>query len=219
MATQAAFRQMPDEVWRWYLYRRSVCRRARPNPAHTALVRVEQRHGDRFVLVTQNVDGLHLRAGNSLERTWQIHGNIDYMRCVDECGGPVAKLLPIRLPDAWAKDQPLDDAREALVCPDCGGATRPHVLWFDESYNEALYRFESSLRAAMTAALLVVVGTSGTTNLPIQMGEIAERRGIPFIVINPDTTPFTRMADRSPEGLFLGGTAGHHLPVLTDLLL
>ena len=66
MATLAAFRQMPEEVWAWYLYRRGVCRGAEPNAAHRALFSAERRGGDRFLLVTQNVDGLHLRAGNTL---------------------------------------------------------------------------------------------------------------------------------------------------------
>ena len=73
LATYEAFTRMPDEVWAWYLYRRGVCRAARPNPAHLALVELERALGDRFLLVTQNVDGLHLRAGHSAERVLQIH--------------------------------------------------------------------------------------------------------------------------------------------------
>src|SRR5690606_10651146 len=73
LATRAAFSRMPDEIWGWYLYRRSVCRAASPNAGHLALAElerglVERNEGDRFLLVTQNIDGLHLRAGNSLAR-------------------------------------------------------------------------------------------------------------------------------------------------------
>ena len=85
MATYAMFSQLPDEVWTWYLYRRTICRQAGPNAGHLALVELETLLADRFVLITQNVDGLHLQAGNSLKRTYQIHGNIDYMRCSAEC--------------------------------------------------------------------------------------------------------------------------------------
>jgi NAD-dependent deacetylase len=81
LATAAAFAQIPEEVWRWYLYRRAVCRVAEPNAAHLALVEAERRLGERFLLVTQNVDGLHGRAGSSAARTYQIHGNIDFCRC------------------------------------------------------------------------------------------------------------------------------------------
>ena len=80
MATWSNFSQMPAEVWRWYLYRRAICHQAKPNPAHLALADLEARLQSDFTLVTQNVDGLHLRAGNSFDRTYQIHGNIDYMR-------------------------------------------------------------------------------------------------------------------------------------------
>ena len=69
LATQAAFRRMPEEIWRWYLYRLGVCRAAAPNPGHVALVELERALGDRFLLVTQNVDGLHPRAGSSPGRT------------------------------------------------------------------------------------------------------------------------------------------------------
>ena len=81
MATVRMFEQAPDDVWAWYLYRLGVCRRAQPNAGHLALVEMEALLGDRFTLITQNVDGLHLQAGNSPQRTFQIHGNISFMRC------------------------------------------------------------------------------------------------------------------------------------------
>src|SRR5215207_6618704 len=85
LATSTAFRRMPWAVWAWYLYRRRVCRAAAPNDAHRALVRAEASLGDRFLLITQNVDGLHRRAGSSAERTYEIHGNIELARCADAC--------------------------------------------------------------------------------------------------------------------------------------
>src|SRR5580765_1561727 len=85
LATQAAFREMPWEVWAWYLYRRTVCRAAAPNAAHHALVELDARLPDRFALITQNVDGLHRRAGSPDARTFPIHGDIDLMRCARDC--------------------------------------------------------------------------------------------------------------------------------------
>ena len=115
MATFAMFSRFPEDVWQWYLYRLGVCRRAEPNAGHRAVKTMEDLLGDRFLLITQNVDGLHLRAGNSLERTYQIHGNIDYMRCAAGCSGD---LFPV--PDSIepkTKDEPLTDAeRESLKC-------------------------------------------------------------------------------------------------------
>ena len=209
---------MPDEVWAWYLYRRGVCRLAEPNIAHRALAALEQDAGDRFLLVTQNVDGLHPRAGNSSERTYQIHGNVDFMRCVDEC-----LAAPVPIPDAvdvfWQRGRPLsDEEREALRCPSCGGQARPHVLWFDESYDEENFRFQSSLQAAERAALVVIVGTTGATTLPMHIGNVAAAQGTPMVVINPEPNPFTSLVDQSGEGLFIEGTAGQWVPRVAELL-
>jgi NAD-dependent deacetylase len=216
LATAAAFARLPAEVWRWYLWRRTVCRAAAPNPAHLALVELEQRLGDRFLLITQNVDGLHLRAGSSRARTYQIHGNIDFMRCADECSHD---LHPV--PEAvgeQSKDAPITDAQLALLrCPRCGGMARPHVLWFDEMYDEERYRFSSSLAAAARAAVLVIVGTTASTNLPVQVAERAARAGARLIDINVEDNGFGQLAERS-GGRVLRGPAGTLLPGLLDEL-
>ncbi len=217
MATAVAFAQMPDEVWRWYLYRRRVCRSAAPNQAHRALVDLEQQLGDRFVLVTQNVDGLHLRAGQSPGRTYQVHGNIHSCRCVRGCA-PAVRPLPETIDAAWTQAPHLTDAeRRALRCA-CGERLRPHVLWFDESYDEPLYRYVSALRAAETAAALVVVGTSGATTLPARMCEMVAARGVPLIVVDPEPTVFTSLAEASRSGLVLRGTACETVPALAEAL-
>jgi len=217
MATSAAFDRMPEEVWRWYLYRRSVCRGAEPNAAHHAVVELERALPNRFVLLTQNVDGLHLRAGNSLERTYQIHGNIDYLRCGDDPRS--LRLIPPEIGESWTKTSAFtDEARALLSCCDGGRLSRPHVLWFDECYDEALFRFESSIRAATSASLLIVVGTSGSTNLPMQVGAIVARRGAPMVVVNQDPSPFSRFAEESGRGVFVQGQATEILPGIVEVL-
>ena len=217
MATLSMFSARPEEVWAWYLYRRTVCRGASPNAGHEAVVRMERALGDRFLLITQNVDGLHLRAGNTLERTYQIHGNIDFARCARECGAPLWPL-PDDLP-AKGKGKPLvDDERRRLRCPSCGGWARPHVLWFDECYDEEHFRFQSSLRAASEARMLLVVGTSGATNLPRQVGQVALASGATIVDINPEPNPFSLMAERAPGGFFLEGGGGTMLPPIAELL-
>ena len=210
MATAQAFASMPEEVWRWYLFRRGVCHAAAPNAAHLALVALEQRLGERFLLVTQNVDGLHLRAGNSPGRTYQIHGNLDSCRCRSGCR-PAVRPLPGALAVERAKERSLTDAElTALRCDGgdarhCGDWLRPHVLWFDESYDEPLYRYVSALRAAETAAALIVVGTSGATTLPARMCEMVAARGVPLIVVDPEPTVFSALAERTPHGQFRRG--------------
>jgi NAD-dependent deacetylase len=213
LATWAAFSADPQLVWPWYLYRRGLCQAAQPSAAHLALADLEAHLGSRFILVTQNVDGLHLRAGNSLERTWQIHGNIDFMRCAQECSSmlaPVPDLGPI------ARDSGFDPQwRGSLQCPECGGWTRPHVLWFDESYDEERYRYMSARHAATQASLLIVVGTAGATSLPRQMGQIAHTRGTPIIDINPDHNPFAALAEAGRGG-WIAAPASQGMAWITD---
>jgi len=212
LATFAAFSAMPDDVWAWYLYRRGVCRGAEPNEAHRALVRLERAIGDRFQLVTQNVDGLHQRAGT--ERVFAIHGNIDQMRPV---GGVECVPIPDAVPTEWPRGRKLSDLeRDELTVG--GRPARPHVLWFDECYDEERFRFESSLLAAASASLLVVVGTTGATNLPMQIGMLCAKRGTPSIVVNPEPNPFSEMVEHTGAGLFLEGTAGQWVPLVCEAM-
>ena len=218
MATFRTFCEMPDEVWAWYLYRRSVCRTAKPNTAHDALVRLEQHLGDRFQLITQNVDGLHLRAGQSLERTWQIHGDIEFMRCAKECDATLHPM-PAAIGDQFGKTDKLDDRlRGLLVCPTCGGRSRPHVLWFDEMYDEPRYRFKSSMNAMIGADALVVIGTSGATTLPSLLVQTSVRTGTPLLVVDPGDSVFTEAAETAPHGLHARGTAVEMVPRIAAAL-
>jgi NAD-dependent deacetylase len=219
LATLSAFESVPDDVWGWYLFRRAACHRAGPNPAHHALVKAERALRDRFLLVTQNVDGLHLRAGNSLELTYQIHGNIDFMRCSRDCTRELVPL-PAALGDVWESGRlPGEPEKSLLRCARCGAPSRPHVLWFDEYYDEAWFRFQSSLRAADEASLLVVIGTSGATNLPTQMCSAVARRGAPMIVVDVEPTVFSEVALRSGAGAFLQGSASAEVPPLIEKIL
>lgn len=212
MATFRAFCEMPDEVWAWYLYRRSVCRAAKPNAAHEALVRLERYLGGRFQLITQNVDGLHLRAGQSPERTWQIHGDIEFMRCAEECDAALHPM-PAAIGDWFGKTDTLDDRlRGLLVCPTCGGRSRPHVLWFDETYDEPRYRFESSMNAMVGADALIVIGTSGATTLPSLLVRTSVQGEILLLVVDPGDNAFTDAAGSAPHGLHARGTAVEVVP-------
>ena len=217
MATHAMFLRQPDEVWSWYLYRRTVCRAAEPNPGHRAVVQMEHLLGRRFLLITQNVDGLHLRAGNSPERTYQIHGNIDLFRCADECSLDLHPI-PEELPPKGRGEPVTEQERAALRCPRCGGRARPHVLWFDECYDEEHFRFNSSMRAAVGAGMLLVVGTSGATNLPMQVGQAALQDGATIVDVNPEPNPFSELARQAASGFFLQGGGGDYLPLVAEQL-
>jgi NAD-dependent deacetylase len=229
LATRAAFERMPWAIWQWYLHRRRICRAAPVNPGHLALCRLERQLGSRFCLITQNVDGLHLRAGNSPERTYQVHGNIDHMRCAGRCSDapwPVPEELdPASAhpgePEPAPGDRPEqafpEPLRAQLSCRRCGGLTRPHVLWFDEYYEEALFRSDSALAAARRATLLVTIGSSGSTNLPWQVATAAARAGALLVDINPADNPFAELARRS-GGHREAAAATSALPVLAEVL-
>jgi len=218
MATYQMFRQKPDEVWKWYLYRIGICGQARPNAGHLALVEMEKLFGNRFILITQNVDNLHVRAGSSLENTFQIHGNIFYTRCAHQCSQKIHPV-PAGLTGGKAKGEELTETeRELLVCPDCGKRTRPHVLWFDEMYDEHYYRYQSSLNAAAVTDLLIVVGTSGTTNLPNQIVWVVKSRDGIIVDINIEENPFSHLAVKSRQGFFIKEPSNTALPRILKIL-
>ncbi len=215
MATYRMFRQYPRAVWQWYLYRLGVCRKADPNAGHRALVEMEQRFADRFTLVTQNVDNLHRRCGQSNRNTYEIHGNIQWVRCASKCHEDLLSL-PAEV-SVKEKDEPIMKAEwEALHCPKCGHLLRPHVLWFDESYDESNYRYESTLEAGRKTDLLLVVGTSGATNLPNQLVAEVYHRGGVIIDINIDANRFGQLADRYQRGMAIRSPSGTALPMILE---
>ena len=216
LATWSTFAADPELVWPWYLYRLGRCREALPNAGHHALVEMDKLLGDRFLLVTQNVDGLHRLAGSPDARTFHIHGDLERMRCGRDC---TQRTWPV--PDGLRTFQRGDsiEARdgEYLHCPDCGAVARPHVLWFDESYDETWFRFYSSMAAAKSADVLLIVGTSGATNLPTQMVALARQNGALIVELNLERSAFTAHAEDSGGGLLIG-PAGDSLPALLDTL-
>lgn len=217
MATHAMFERYPEQVWRWYLLRFGICAKVEPNRAHQALVTLEKAVLDRFTLVTQNIDGLHRRAGSSEARTYCIHGDAAYVRCADDCG---AGLLP--LPAMGEEPIGLELTREqraVLSCPKCGGWLRPQVLWFDECYDEVNYRAESAMAAALEAELLLVVGTSGATSLPMHIGMVCQQRGATIIDINPESNPFSALAQQAKQGCAVRSTASDALPGIARYLV
>jgi NAD-dependent deacetylase len=211
LATTAAFHAMPWEVWAWYLYRRGICRAAAPNAGHEALVRLENAVTSRFALITQNVDGLHRRAGST--RLYPIHGDIEHMRCPASCSLECTPI-PQDVPGLARGDAMPAAVRQRLVCPRCGGPARPHVLWFDESYDEPRFFLDTARRIANGAALLIVVGTSAQTNLPWQVVTLAARAGAHVIDVNVEDNPFGDLADH-----VVRAPAATALPQLVDALI
>jgi NAD-dependent deacetylase len=216
LATRKMFEKNPDDVWRWYLYGRGICRRANPNPGHRSLVEIERLFPERFTLITQSTDNLHLRAGSSVKNTFEVHGNLFYMRCFNDCNSAIYPI-PEGVSDKTRNDELTEAERRLLSCPVCGGPARPHVLWLDETYNEEYYSYLSVLRIARKTRLLIVVGTSGSTNLPVLIAQTVQRRGGIIIDINIHETPFSYMADAT-GGYFIQETSSVALPAIYKAL-
>ena len=213
MATWAMFTQNPKAVWQWYLYRLGVCRKARPNAGHNALVALEQAFPERFTLVTQNVDNLHLSAGQRLANTYQIHGNIEYVRCANGCRREIFPMPTAIAPKT--RNQHITATEWSMLrCKHCDGLLRPHVLWFDETYNEDYYCLQSTLAAARETALLIIVGTSGATNLPLQVFAEVVRHGGVILDINIEPNIFAQTLEKYPLGASLRQPGTQALPWL-----
>lgn len=173
LARYNAFKEEPDIIWEWYHYRRNLYAKTKPNKGHYALVELErlfQEKNKEFHLVTQNVDGLHRKAGSKPESMFEIHGNIFFMRCFKECS---AELVLIK-----------DSETGVPICQLCGGPMRPHVLWMDEFYNEEYYKFNTVSQLGGEMDALLIVGTTLQTNLPNQLVNLAYYKKIPTLAIN-----------------------------------
>ncbi len=180
LATPEAFERDPELVWRWYLWRRDLCRAAAPNAGHLALVEMERRAA-RFTLVTQNVDGLHRRAGHA--EPLELHGCLLQARRLGDGAvvslPEVAKAVPPR-------------------CEATGAMLRPNVVWFGESLpQDTLARAE---RAARECDLMLVVGTSSLVHPAAGLPRVALDAGAFVVEVNPQATPLTPHVSARLEG-------------------
>ncbi|HKJ16062.1 MAG TPA: Sir2 family NAD-dependent protein deacetylase [Xanthomonadales bacterium] len=218
LATRRFFKTSPRDSWGWYLKRLDACRDAQPNAGHRALACLAQASGpEQFSLITQNVDGLHSASGVADDCLFEIHGNIRLMRCFEECEG---SLQPLPEAVGIGKDNAIPDQEwNKLRCNQCGSPMRPHVLWFDEYYEERYYRSDSALRKLETSDLLLVIGTSGSTTLPAMTVEHALHSGMAVIEINTERSAFTNAVESSPKGYFIQQASARALPALVENLL
>lgn len=192
LGTYGFFEEDPVGSWRWYLDRFASVLPARPNPAHEALVALEralEARGTPFLLVTQNVDTLHERAGS--KALVKVHGSADRVRCVRRGCEHAAPTGSIARPEAEIA-RFLADPRDATLprCPACGDLLRQHVLWFDESYaSHASYAFDVALEAALDATAMVFVGTSFSVGATDAFLRAARTRRTPVLSIDPGDHP------------------------------
>jgi NAD-dependent protein deacetylase/lipoamidase len=191
LATPDAFRRDPALIWRWYRWRRELVAEAAPNAGHIALATLARRL-PRLTLVTQNVDGLHQRAGST--DVIEFHGNLFEDRCFAE-GIVVAG----------------DDGAEVPTCPACGAPLRPGVVWFGEPIDEA--RLQASFEAAGNCDVFLSVGTSSLVYPAAGLAEVAAGAGAMVAEINPNPTGLS-----GGFAYAIAGKAGAVLPELVDCL-
>jgi NAD-dependent deacetylase len=188
LATPEAFARDPRLVWDWYAWRRKLVAEARPNPGHLAIAEM-QHLVQNLTLVTQNVDGLHQRAGS--RDVIELHGNIRRTKCPVE-GTTVDNY---------------DESESPPLCPSCGAPLRPDVVWFGEMLPaEAI---EAASEAALGADVFLSVGTSSLVYPAAGLPFEAVENGATLVEVNPETTPLTPRADYT-----LHGPAGDVLPRL-----
>ncbi len=178
-------------VWEWFDYRRDLLQALNPNRAHNEIATWENRFSE-FTLVTQNIDGLHQKAGS--RNVIELHGSIWRVRCV----GCHARF---EIPSS----QPRADA-----CPDCGDPVRPDVVLFGEILPAGA--FELATAAASHCELCFVIGTSALVYPAAGLPEIAHAAGALVCEVNPERTPLSDLCDE-----LLMGRAGEVLPLLSRL--
>src|SRR5881628_783124 len=204
LATPEAFARDPEQVWQWYRERRERIRAAQPNAAHHAIAKLAG-HADEFLLVTQNVDDLHARAGLPKEKMVQIHGDIFVTKC-SRCdfseegrGGspePPTDRAVLQRGRLRSIAPTSEDIVNLAYCPECDALMRPGVVWFGEQlpWNE-LQRVENYLDRR-TCDVVIVAGTTATFGYIIDWALRASRGGAELIEVNPEETPCSRFATR-----------------------
>lgn len=189
LANANAFAHHPALIWAWYMWRLDSCRKALPNAGHRALFDLEQRCD--LTLVTQNVDGLHQRAGST--GVLELHGNLTRGRCT-----------------ACRNTQILEEAVQMPPrCTCCGAMLRPDVVWFGEDLPRLAFETAKAAFAACQVAL--VIGTSGLVQPAAGLARVAKRGRALVIEINPLETALTGIADHA-----LRGSSSELLPALLE---
>jgi NAD-dependent deacetylase len=191
MGTLRFFQKDPVGSWKWYLSRFDKCRGSEPNPGHTAIVDIEKYmigNGAEFLLLTQNVDGLHIQAGS--ERLCEVHGAARKMRCSNRScvnGAPRGFLgWDDTLFAAFREDPTFENLPR---CPACRKPLRAHVLWFDESYaDHEDYELDTWLSAISRADSMVFVGTSFSVSITESCIQQAGDLNLPTFIIDPAQT-------------------------------
>jgi len=203
--TRHRFANSPKQVWEWYRERRQRIRSAHPNPAHQAIVKLAA-HADEFLLVTQNVDDLHLRAESdgqrlSRDKIVQIHGDIFETRCS-------------RCESRWRELEYEHERDELPKCGICGALMRPGVIWFGEQLDARKIERVENYLARASCDVVIVAGTTAAFGYIIDWAMRARGQAGQLIEVNPDPTALSAFATQ-----LIREPAGIALPRLVDRLV
>ncbi|KAJ8975967.1 hypothetical protein NQ317_000671 [Molorchus minor] len=195
LATPQAFLANPALVWEFYHYRRTVAFNAQPNAAHLALAKYEKicnEEGRRLTVITQNVDGLHRKAGS--EKVIEIHGALQKVRCTkckivyENLNDPICEALRGRGdPAAQDKDLPIIDKKDLPKCKHCQGLLRPHIVWFGENLDHEVLTQARDL--VESCDLCLVIGTSSVVYPAAMFAPLVAERGQPVAEFNLNDEP------------------------------
>jgi NAD-dependent deacetylase len=197
LATPEAFARDPQLVWEWYRERQRRIRAAQPNAAHQAIARLAS-STDQFLLLTQNVDDLHTRAGLSQAKMVQIHGDIFLTRC-SRC-------------QFERREQEHED--NLATCPECGALVRPGVVWFGEQLDPDKIAVVENYLAPGPCDVVIVIGTTALFGYITDWALRARGRFGSLIEVNPEETPLSPLATeriREPAAAALPGLVGRLL--------
>lgn len=184
LATPEAFARNPELVWEWYDWRRGLISRCHPNAAHEVIAAWSRRYPG-FTLITQNVDGLHEKAGT--ENIVRFHGTLWEVFCCNRCP---------ESPERW-RDETVPLEAIPPTCPYCGGLIRPAVVWFGEGFDNGV--LEKSA-AALECDTFMTVGTAAVVYPAAGLISEAHRRGAFTVEINLEPTPASGAVDLSIQG-------------------
>ena len=191
LATIDAFYEDPKLVWEWYEERRKNILAANPNPGHTAIAELEKYK--QISVLTQNIDGLHQRAGST--HVYELHGSIITIKCTvcdfkDNIVSSFSQLPPL--------------------CK-CGNMLRPDVVWFGESLPQDVWKY--AMDQASSCDVMVVVGTSLAVSPANLLPVYAKQNGATMVEVNIEQTPMSSSMDIS-----LRSSAASALPVLVSMI-
>ncbi|MCP2519629.1 NAD-dependent deacylase [Candidatus Aminicenantes bacterium AC-708-M15] len=195
LATPHAFSRDPKLVWEWYNWRREIIASKEPNPAHKVLASWEERFPE-FYLITQNIDGLHQKAGS--KKVIELHGNIWEVKCTKE--GIISENREVPLKEIPPK------------CSSCGALLRPNVVWFGESLDQAT--LNRAIDLSTNCDIMFVIGTSVIVQPAASLPYFALKEGASVVEINIEETLLTPHVN-----YFLKGKAGEILPELNKKLI